>query len=204
MVQGTLHFTAWAGYCLGALLMLGAAAPASAQTGAAVVQRAAELREQPSPTASSLAALPVQTPVTRLGERQGAWVRVQTGAGAVGWVHLFDLGSAEATAAKPSSGGNAATSALRGLTGFFAKGSAPVPVANAPTSTLGIRGLGAEDIAQAQPNLPAVGSMEAQRQSEAQARQFASRAAWVSVAVDPLPAPPRPAAPPTTSGEIQQ
>ena len=77
-------------------------------------------------------------------------------------------------------------------------------MAHAPTSTLGIRGLGAEEIARAQPNLSAVSAMETQRQSEAQARQFADRAAWVSVAVDPFPEPPRPAAAPTTSGEIQQ
>jgi hypothetical protein len=204
MVQGTAPSNTVAGYCLGALLLLGPVATASAQTGAAIVQRAAELREQPSATATSLAALPVQTFVNRLGERQGAWVRVQTLTGAVGWVHLFDLSSAQAPAAAQGTGGSTAASALRGLTGFFAKGSAQAPVAHAPTSTLGIRGLGAEEIARAQPNLSAVSAMETQRQSEAQARQFADRAAWVSVAVDPFPEPPRPAAAPTTSGEIQQ
>ncbi len=204
MVQGTDPSNTVAGYCLGALLLLSPVATAWAQTGAAFVQRAAELRDQPNATATSLAALPVQTFVNRLGERQGSWVRVQTLTGAVGWVHLFDLGSAQAPAATQGTAGHTAASTLRGVSGFFTKGSAPAPLAHASTSTLGIRGLGAEEIARAQPNLAAVSAMEAQRQSEAQARQFAGQAAWTSVAVDPLPAPPRPGAAPTTSGEIQQ
>jgi hypothetical protein len=61
-----------------------------------------------------------------------------------------------------------------------------------PTTTVGIRGLSAEDIAQAQPNAEAVAQMEALRQSEAQARAFASGATLVSQTVTPLPSPPAP------------
>ena len=46
--------------------------------------------------------------------------------------------------------------------------------------------------AQAQPNAEAVAQMEALRQSEAQAREFASGATLVSQTVTPLPSPPAP------------
>jgi hypothetical protein len=75
----------------------------------------------------SLAALPAQEPVTRLGEWPG------TGA---------------------QSGANPLAS---GLSNMFSGGSTPPRVA---TSTIGIRGLEAEDLARAQPNLNAVTRME--------------------------------------------
>lgn len=86
-----------------------------------------------------------------------------------------------------TSGGNAVTGALRGITGLFNRGSSSP--ATLPTSTIGIRGLGAEDIANAQPNPAAVGQMEALRLNESQARSFAAEAALSPVAVEPLPAP---------------
>ncbi|HEY1226346.1 MAG TPA: SH3 domain-containing protein, partial [Ramlibacter sp.] len=70
----------------------------------------------------------------------------------------------------------------------------------ASTSTIGIRGLGAEDLAQAQPDVQAVARMEALRQSDNDARQFARRAQLTPVSVEPLPEPSRlPAAPTTTT-----
>ena len=89
-----------------------------------------------------------------------------------------------------SSGGNAVTGALRGITSLFNRGSAGNP-ATLPTSTIGIRGLGAEDLANAQPNPAAVGQMESLRLDEAQARSFAAEAALSPVIVQPLPAPAR-------------
>lgn len=160
---------------------------AQAQGEAAVMKRAAELREAPVDSSRSLAPLAADAPVTRLGERQGPWIQVRSASGATGWVHMFDVAS-------QGSSGNAATGALRGVTNFFNKGSAR-PVTTA-TSTIGIRGLGAEDLAQAQPNLGAVAQMEALRQSEGQARAFAGEAALVPVSVEPLPAPARPAGAP--------
>ena len=87
-----------------------------------------------------------------------------------------------------SGGGNAVTGALRGITSLFNRGGAGSP-ATLPTSTIGIRGLGAEDIANAQPDPAAVSQMEALRLDEAQARSFAAEAALAPVAVAPLPAP---------------
>lgn len=165
-----------------------------AQTEALLVKRAAELREAPGESSRSLAALAARTPVTRSGARQGAWVQVRTAEGASGWVHMFDIGSA-ASAAPAGAGANA----LRGLTSFFNKGSAQGGTVTA-TSTVGIRGLGAEDLARAQPNPAAVVQAEALRQDADEARQFAVGAALNSRTVEPLPVPAQAQAPTTSPG----
>ncbi|MCB1988007.1 MAG: SH3 domain-containing protein [Burkholderiaceae bacterium] len=161
------------------------AVPAQAQQDAAVLKRATELREGPAQTSASLGALAADSSVARTGERKGSWVKVRTPQGAAGWVHMFDLG-AQAGAA-PASGG--ATSGLRSLGGLFG-GSGSTTTA---TSTVGIRGLGAEDIANAQPNPTAVRDAEKLRVSAEQAQRFASASALRTQRVEPLPEPPRPA-----------
>ena len=161
------------------------AVPAQAQQDAAVLKRATELREGPAQTSASLGALAADSSVARTGERKGSWVKVRTPQGAAGWVHMFDLG-AQAGAA-PASGG--ATSGLRSLGELFG-GSGSTTTA---TSTVGIRGLGAEDIANAQPNPTAVRDAEKLRVSAEQAQRFASASALRPQRVEPLPEPPRPA-----------
>ncbi len=156
-------------------------APVHAQE--ATVKRATDLRESPGDKSASLGALPEQSPVVRTGERQGSWVKVRTSQGKSGWVHMFDLGVQPASASS-----NSAASGLRGLGGLFGGGSTTTA-----TSTVGIRGLSAEDIANAQPNPAAVGQAEKMRVDAAQARQFASTSALRQRAVAPLPEPPRPA-----------
>ena len=191
---------------------------AQAQGDPGILRRAVELRESPAPNAASLAALPAQASVTRLAGRQGAWIQVRTAADVTGWVHLFDVGSPGSPTTAPAQGGApSGSSALRGLTSLLtgggASGGTTVPTTTVigstrmnwpavpgsassgtivPTTTVGIRGLSAEDIAQAQPNAEAVAQMEALRQSEAQARAFASGATLVSQTVTPLPSPPAP------------
>lgn len=169
----------WLGSCA---LLLGSAL-AHAQPESVLVKRAAELREAPGETSRSVAPLPARTPVTRSGARQGAWIQVRTAEGASGWIHMFDVAPANSAAA-PSAG----TNALRGLTSFFNKGSAQGGATTA-TSTVGIRGLGAEDLARAQPNMAAVAQADTLRMDADQARQFASAAALGSRPVDALPAP---------------
>lgn len=161
------------------------AVSAQAQQDAAVLKRATELREGPAQTSASLGALAADSSVARTGERKDSWVKVRTPQGAAGWVHMFDLG-AQAGAA-PASGG--ATSGLRSLGGLFG-GSGSTTTA---TSTVGIRGLGAEDIANAQPNPTAVRDAEKLRVSAEQAQRFASASALRTQRVEPLPEPPRPA-----------
>ena len=158
---------------------------------AAVTRRATELRETPADTGRSLAPLPAQTALTRTEQRQGPWVQVRTAAGATGWVHLFDLGPATASAVSSSGDGGIVGGALRGVSSLFGGGG---NARQAQTSTTaGIRGLGAEDLAQSQPDLNAVRQMEGLRVNDADARSFASRASWKPVAVEPLPTTPMPA-----------
>lgn len=168
-----------------ALALLLALAPAAWAQEAAVTKRATELRETPADSGRSLAPLPAQSAVTRTGERRGPWVQVRTAAGATGWVHLFDVGPA---------GGSASTEAPSGGSSNFLRGVGNLFTRSSPTqtgTTAGIRGLGAEDLAQAQPNPAAVTDMEKYRQNEADARSFGRRAPWQTVAVEPLPAPAR-------------
>jgi hypothetical protein len=157
---------------------------------AAVVKRATQLRDTPAESGASVAPLPANTVVTRSSERKGAWTKVSTQQGATGWVHMFDLGPQAGSATGTS---NAATGGLRGLGGLFGGNSGSTTTA---TSTVGIRGLGAEDIANAQPNPVAVGQAEGLRVNADQARRFASTASLKSREVPPLAEPPRP----TSSG----
>lgn len=174
----------WSGALL-ALACLAGMSAAQAQEEAAVVRRATELREQPADSGRSVAPLAADTQVTRLPERSGSYVRVRTAAGAVGWVHLFDVGAPGSASAGSSGGG--ASGVLRGVTGFFSKPTQQRTTVS--TSTIGIRGLGAEDLNNAQPDGAAVTRMEALRVSDQQARQFAREAQLTTANVDPLPAP---------------
>lgn len=169
------------------LAMIATGSVAQPSNEALLVKRSAELRETPGDSARSLAPLPMQTTLTRLPARQGAWIQVRTANGTSGWVHMFDVGPAGASS--PAS--NVATGALRGISNFFNRGSAQANTTTA-TSTVGIRGLGAEDIANAQPNLAALSQVDALRTDATQARRFAANAALQARAVEPLPAPPPP------------
>lgn len=187
----------WIAYCtlLAAAATAGMAHAQQPAGEAAIVKRPAELREQPGENSRSLGAMAPQTAVTRLPERSGAWVQVRTAQGGTGWMHIFDLTSANA----PSQGGNAATGAMRGLTGFFNRGTSAGSSATTSTSTVGIRGLGAEDIASAQPNLNAVGQAEGMRQDANQAQQFAGTAMLTARPLVVLPEPPKPRSNPTST-----
>ncbi len=160
---------------------------AHAQNEAITVKRPAELRESPAEGSRSLAALAAQAQVTRLAGRQGPWIEVRSAQGVTGWIHMFEVSAAAA----PAPSGNVATSALRGLTGLLGGGTR-TRAATSATATIGIRGLSAEDIANAQPNLAAVAQAEALRADAAQAQQFGAMAALTThdVAALPVPAPP--------------
>lgn len=162
------------------------AMPVRAQSEALLVKRSSELRQGPGENAALVAALPAQTPVTRLPERQGPWMRVKTESGQTGWLHMFDVGTAPAQ----STLGSTASGALRGLGNFFNRSSNAVTT---PTSTVGIRGLGAEDIANAQANLQALQKAESLRADAAQATRFAAEAQLQARAVEALPTPQAPA-----------
>ena len=177
------------------LALAGALLPGALAQESAVTRRATDLRDAPGDKGRSIATLPAQAAVTRTNERQGPWVQVRTPAGATGWVHLFDIGPATAAAEGGSSAGNA----LRGVTGLFGSGRS-----TQTGSTAGIRGLDAQDLANAQPNPAAVAQMEGLRQTEADARTFANSASLRSANVEPLPAPSRRLASPAGGDPAQQ
>lgn len=152
-----------------------------------IIKRPAELREAAAETSRSIAPLGPQTPVSRLGSRQGPWIEVRTAQGQTGWIHMFDAGLPPQQAQ-----GNTASGALRGITSLFGGGSAR-PATTTATSTIGIRGLGAEELANAQPNMEAVAQVESMRQTSAQARGFGTLAQLQPRAVEPLPVPTPPA-----------
>ena len=87
------HLIGW-----GLLLPALAITQAHAQSDALLIKRPTELREAPAEAARSLAPLAVQTAITRLPARQGAWIQVRTAAGTTGWVHMFDVGTTAAPA----------------------------------------------------------------------------------------------------------
>lgn len=184
-----LHRDALATWLAGAALAL--VAGASPAQEAAVVKRATQLRDSPADNGASLAPLEANTVVTRSSERKGPWTKVSTPQGATGWVHMFDLGPQSGAAAASN---NTATGGLRGLGGLFGGNSGTTTTA---TSTVGIRGLDAEDIAKAQPNPAAVGRVEGMRVNADQARQFASSA---SLQARDVPALAQPALPSGGSG----
>lgn len=100
-----------AGLGIGVLLVFGSAA--FAQNEAVLIKRQAQLHDAPGEASRSLAPLPVQTAVTRLGERQGPWIKVRMADGTQGWVHMFDI-----TSASSAQGSNAGTGAPRSITVF--------------------------------------------------------------------------------------
>ena len=177
--------------CLVFALLCAIGAAAQAQTDTLYVKRASELRQGPADSTASVLPLAAQTAVTRLPERQGAWMRVKTEAGQTGWVHMLDLGSGAA----PTSMGSTASGALRGLSNFFNRSSPSA--STSATSTVGIRGLGAEDIANAQPDLQALHQAEGLRADAPQARRFAAEAQLAVRRVEPLPEPQPPSTPPS-------
>lgn len=156
---------------------------AHAQSEAVLIKRPAQLRDAPSEAARAITALAVQTPVSRLGDRSGAWIKVGLADGSNGWVHMFDI-----TAANSSSSGTGAN-ALRSLGSFFNKGSAQSQGSVMATSTVGIRGLGATDLANAQPNTAAVAIADAARVDAQQAQRFAALSSLNARQIEPLPAP---------------
>lgn len=157
----------------------------AAQTETLTVKRNVELRQSPDESSASLAPLAAQTTVTRLAARQGAWIQVRNSAGKTGWIHLFDASATPVASAAAST----TTGTLRGLSNFLSGGNRSRNLYT-PTATVGIRGLDAEDIASATPNLAALGQAEALRQDSAQARQFAYNAKLEARSVENLPVPP--------------
>ena len=184
MILSKFKLRAGAVICGMGLLCGAAAAQDKAANEPVLIKREAQLREAPGESSRSVAALPVRTSLTRLGDRQGPWIKVRMADGTSGWVHMFDI-----TSAGSASQGGAGSNALRGITSFFNRGTAQAANSTVATSTVGIRGLSAEDLAGGQPSMAAVTQVDAIRVDAAQARLFAAGASLGSRQVEPLPAP---------------
>jgi hypothetical protein len=177
------------------LALLLAACMVSAQAQTMRVHKTSAVRQEPSVDAPMLLELPVGASVTRMPNRQGAYVQVKTSDMQVGWVRMFNLSSVETQPTSDNT--NTAKDALRGLSSLFGAGSKKPQATQ--TATMGIRGLGAEDIANAQPNMAGLAKAESIRSSAEDARAFAAHAALQTRQMAELPAPPSPVTPSSDS-----
>jgi hypothetical protein len=191
MTTSQKHFTQMtkAMVAVGTAWALSLSLAGHAQADAAVTKRQTELRQGPGETARSLRALPPNTAVTRLTERMGPWLQVKVGptdSEVVGWLHMFDLGAAHTGAL--ATAGHASAGFLRGVTQLFqpnrdARGT------TVATATVGIRGLGVEDLASVTPDRAAVEQAESFRLDSIQTEQFAKTSGWTTQVVSALPVP---------------
>ena len=149
---------ALAGLLFAALL----AAPASGFAEAATVIRATELKRAPATDAASAGQLAENARVDAL-ERQGGWTRVKTPGGAEGWVRMLVL---------RFEGGGAARQGDSGI-------AQALNVARTGTSgtqvTTGVRGLDAEQLANAKPNPGELKKLERYSAGKDAAAAFAER-----------------------------
>ena len=111
MILSKLKFHARLGLYATLLCCTALWAQSPAQGESVLIKRAAQLREGPSDSSRSMMPLPLHASVVRLGEKQGAWIKVSTADSTQGWVHMFDVTSPVTGSA---SAGNVGTSALRG------------------------------------------------------------------------------------------
>jgi hypothetical protein len=144
--------------------------PLAALAEPATVIRATELKQAPASDSDTVAALAEQTAVEVL-ERKSGWIRVKS-AGGEGWVRMLALRLGGATAAKPGASG---------LTQMF-------NVARTGTSgtqvTTGVRGLDAEQIANAQPNPAELAKLEKFAADRDAAASFATQGKLSPTSVD--------------------
>ncbi len=161
----------------------------------ATIKRSTQLRAAPGDGAASVAELAANATVTRTTQRQGAWVQVRSESGAMGWVHMFDIG----TPARD----NTAVQALRNLGSKTGSGSS-VSVA---TATVGIRGLGEGDVSHSVVGGPKASRSENLNQADRlravadSARAFAKDAALQTRTVESLPIPVLPPSAPASGAE---
>lgn len=146
-------------------------APALCFAEPATVIRATELKQQPASDAPAAGQLAENAKVDAL-ERQGGWTRVKADGGAEGWVRMLSLRYAGAGGAKQGDSGVAQA----------------LNVARTGTSgaqvTTGVRGLDAEQLANARPNAAELKKMERYSASKDGAEDFAAKGSLLSRRVD--------------------
>ena len=148
---------------LASLLVAGSLlAPALCFAEAATVIRATELKQSPATDAATAGQLAENAKVDAL-ERQGGWTRVKAAGGAEGWVRMLMLRYEGAGAARQGDSGIAQA----------------LNVARTGTSgtqvTTGVRGLDADQLANARPNTAELKKLERYSASKDAAAEFAGR-----------------------------
>ena len=137
----------------------------------ATVLRATELKKEPATDAPTVASLAESAAVDAL-ERKGGWTRVKTGEGAEGWVKMLLLRYGGPGAAKQGDSGVAQ------LLSVARTGTSGTQV------TTGVRGLDAEQLANAKPNAAELERLHGYAATSEAAAGFASQAGLKSQRVD--------------------
>jgi Bacterial SH3 domain len=136
----------------------------------ATVIRATDLKQEPASDSATVAALAEQTAVEVL-ERKSGWTRVKTGDGE-GWVRMLSLRFGATAAAKPGASG------VSQLFNVARTGTSGTQV------TTGVRGLDAEQIANAQPNPAELAKLEKFATDRDAAAGFAAQGKLSATPVD--------------------
>lgn len=159
------------------------------------VRQATGLRELPSRAAPAVVQVGAQAVLQGTGVRSGAWVQVADPgtptSSRVYWAYLFDVQAqapaANAAPAPAQAPPESAANPLRALSALLRPTpSAPHTVA---TSTIGIRGLGAEELRNASPDVQALTTLASWRADDAAAQSLAQSRGWQPRSVAPLPVP---------------
>lgn len=163
------------GFILTGLLLT---APLAHGADSATIIQATPLRTAPEQSAESRQLLRQGEQVTVL-RRQAGWVQITTAGGVSGWAHMTGL-----KLAAPSFSQRAG--------GFFRWFGGGTRVATNETAnvTIGVRGISAADLAQAQPNLTALAQMEAIPSGVAIGNRFGAQRQLTAQTVDYLAVPP--------------
>lgn len=152
-----------------ALLLL--LAPALCLAEPATVIRATELKQQPATDAATVAPLAENARVNAL-ERKGGWTRVKAEGGAEGWVRMLALRYAGAGEARQGDAG------IAQILNVARTGTSGAQV------TTGVRGLDAEQLANAKPNAAELKKMEKYAASRNGAGGFAAKGKLSAQQVD--------------------
>lgn len=161
-----------------AMALAGLLAAGAALAESALTNRATALQAQAQSDAATIASLPENTRVEVLA-RKGAWSQVKAG-GQTGWVRMMSLKPEGAVQQAPASG-----NPLGGLGSLLSAGR----TSNSATVTTGVRGLGEEDLQNAQANPAELEKMQRYSVDRNTAQAFALRSRLAPAKVDYLPEP---------------
>ena len=145
--------------------------PALAFAEPATLIRTTELKQSPASDAATVATLAETTKVDAL-ERKGGWTRVRAEGGAEGWVRMLGLRYAGTGEAKQGGAG------ISQVLNVARTGTSGAQV------TTGVRGLDAEQLANARPNPAELRKMESYSASRDGAEDFAAKGKLSAQRVD--------------------